>query len=118
MEYVRVADTSELAPGRMKKARLEGHDIVLVNVDGNFYAIADRCTHLGGSLSEGTLVSVIVECPRHGARFDVWTGRAVSGAKVLFFEKAVKDTACFEVLVDGSRIFIGLPDPPDAREAA
>jgi 3-phenylpropionate/trans-cinnamate dioxygenase ferredoxin component len=118
MEYVRVANTSELAPGQMKRAQLEGHDILLANVEGNFYAIGNRCTHRGGSLCQGSLVSVVVQCPRHGARFDVRTGRAVCGARVLFFEKEVKDAVCFQVLIDDSQVFVGLPDLPDRPESA
>jgi nitrite reductase/ring-hydroxylating ferredoxin subunit len=110
MEYVRAGDTSELAAGQMKRAQVEGHDILLANVEGSFYAIANRCTHRGGSLSDGTLTAGVVTCPEHGARFDVRTGRAVSAAKVLFFEKALGDAACFPVLVDGTRVFVGVPE--------
>jgi|SRR6266853_460050 len=114
MEFVRIADTSELAPGQMKHVHVEGHDILLANVEGDYYAIANRCTHLGGSLCDGTLDSAVVACPRHGARFDVRTGHAVSGAKVLLFGKTVKNAIRFQVLVDGSQIFAGVPDPERA----
>ena len=110
MEFVRIAGTSELAPGQMKCVQVEGQEILLANVDGEYYAIANRCTHLGGSLCEGTLASAVVECPGHGARFDVRTGRALSGARVLFFEEAVKNAARFEVLVYGAQVFVGVPE--------
>jgi 3-phenylpropionate/trans-cinnamate dioxygenase ferredoxin subunit len=108
MEFVRIAGTSELIPGQMKRVQVEGQDILLANVDGHYYAIADRCTHLGGSLCEGSLASAVVACPKHGARFDVRTGEALSGAKVLFFEEAVRNTVRFEVLVDGAQVFVGV----------
>jgi 3-phenylpropionate/trans-cinnamate dioxygenase ferredoxin subunit len=110
MEFVRIADTSELAPGQMKRAQVEGQDILLANVDGNYYAVADRCTHRGGSLCDGSLASAIVVCPRHGARFDVRTGEAVAGPKILLFEKSVKNLLSFQVLIDGTRVFVGVPD--------
>ena len=53
MEFVRIADTSELVPGQMKCVQVEGQDILLANVGGDYYAIGNRCTHLGGSLCEG-----------------------------------------------------------------
>jgi len=110
MEFVRIADTSELAPGQMKQAQADGQDILLANVDGQYYAVANRCTHLGGLLCDGSLAAGIVVCPRHGARFDVRTGAAVAGPKILFFERSVKSLLSFQVLIDGTRVFVGLPD--------
>ncbi len=110
MEFVRIADTSELVPGQMKCVQVEGQDILLANVGGDYYAIGNRCTHLGGSLCEGSLASAVVACPRHGARFDIRTGQALSGAKVLIFEEAVKNAVHFQVLVDGAQVFVGVPE--------
>jgi 3-phenylpropionate/trans-cinnamate dioxygenase ferredoxin subunit len=110
MEFVRIADTSELVPGQMKCVQVEGQDILLANVGGDYYAIGNRCTHLGGSLCGGSLASAVVACPRHGARFDVRTGQALSGAKVLIFEEAVQDAVHFQVLVDGAQVFVGVPE--------
>jgi 3-phenylpropionate/trans-cinnamate dioxygenase ferredoxin component len=110
MEFVRIADTSELSPGQMKRAQVEGQDILLANIDGNYYAVANRCTHRAGSLCDGSLASGIVVCPRHGARFDVRTGEAVAGPKVLFLERSIKSLRSFQVLIDGTRVFVGVPD--------
>jgi nitrite reductase/ring-hydroxylating ferredoxin subunit len=81
MHYVRIADTAELAPGQMKRFQAEGHEVLLANIEGEFYAIADRCTHQGGSLCQGSLVSGVVQCLRHGARFDVKTGLALLSSR-------------------------------------
>jgi 3-phenylpropionate/trans-cinnamate dioxygenase ferredoxin component len=110
MEFVRIAYTSELVPGQMKCVQVEGRHILLANVGGEYYAIGNRCTHRGGSLCEGSLASAVVTCPRHGARFDVTTGEAVSGVKVLVFEEPVNNAIRFEVLVDGAQLFVGVPE--------
>jgi len=75
--FVKVAERSELPPGGKKLAEVEGRAIALFNVDGSFYAIDDVCTHDGGPLAEGDFEGTEIRCPRHGARFDVRTGRAL-----------------------------------------
>ncbi|HEX5479215.1 MAG TPA: non-heme iron oxygenase ferredoxin subunit [Dehalococcoidia bacterium] len=75
--FVPVAKTSEIPPGRINVYEVDGIRIALCNVNGRFYAIDDVCTHDGGPLDQGVLEDNLVECPRHGAKFDVITGRAV-----------------------------------------
>jgi 3-phenylpropionate/trans-cinnamate dioxygenase ferredoxin subunit len=82
MEFVKVADTSTLPAGKMMMVTASGKEILLANVNGSYYAIANKCTHLGGSLVKGVLDGNVVTCPRHGSQFDVKTGQAVSGAKI------------------------------------
>ena len=77
-EFVKVTNRSELPPGGRKLADIDGRAIALFNVDGTYYAIDDVCTHDGGPLAEGDLKGCEIECPRHGARFDVRTGKALS----------------------------------------
>jgi nitrite reductase/ring-hydroxylating ferredoxin subunit len=77
-EYIRVATTSELAPGQAKKVEAQGKKIALFNLGGSYHAIDDTCTHRGGPLSEGQVEGTLVTCPWHGAKFDVTTG-AVTG---------------------------------------
>ncbi len=76
-EFVKVAGASELPPGGKKLLDLDGRAVALFNVGGTFYAIDDVCTHDGGPLAEGELHGCEIECPRHGARFDVRTGAAL-----------------------------------------
>jgi 3-phenylpropionate/trans-cinnamate dioxygenase ferredoxin subunit len=73
-EFIKVAKTSDLAPGEKILVEYEDEDVGLFNIDGEFYAISDVCTHDDGPLVEGTLDGEHVICPRHGARFNVKTG--------------------------------------------
>ncbi|MHC5541556.1 non-heme iron oxygenase ferredoxin subunit, partial [Singulisphaera rosea] len=73
------------------------------NVDGSYYAIDDVCTHDGGPLAEGDLEGCEIQCPRHGARFDVRTGQA------LCFP-AVEPVTSHTVQVRGDDIFVALND--------
>lgn len=72
--FVSVAKTGEIPPGGVKIVRLDEVEIAVFHVDGRYHAIQDVCTHDGGTLAEGPLEGHVVECPRHGARFDVRTG--------------------------------------------
>jgi 3-phenylpropionate/trans-cinnamate dioxygenase ferredoxin component len=62
------------AIGKVSVCEVDGTRIALCNVDGALYAVDDVCTHDGGALDQGELDGVEIECPRHGARFDVRTG--------------------------------------------
>jgi 3-phenylpropionate/trans-cinnamate dioxygenase ferredoxin subunit len=74
--YVKVAQASDIPPGAKLIVEADGVEIVVVNVNGEFYAVEDVCTHDGGPLGQGKLVGCELICPRHGARFDVRTGAA------------------------------------------
>ena len=74
MSWVSVASTSDVAPGRVVSVPVGELTVAVCNVDGDFYAIDDVCTHDGGALDQGELEGTEIECPRHGARFDVRTG--------------------------------------------
>jgi 3-phenylpropionate/trans-cinnamate dioxygenase ferredoxin subunit len=106
MSFVKVAEKSEVPVGRMKKIELEGKEILIANVGGSYYALGNRCTHMGGDLSMGTLEGSVVTCPRHGSKFDVTTGKAISGPKILFLKLGTKHEPSFEVKVEGEAIFI------------
>jgi 3-phenylpropionate/trans-cinnamate dioxygenase ferredoxin component len=96
-EYVKVATASEVPPGMVKVYDVDGRQIALCNVDGTYHAIDDVCTHDGGSLDQGALDGTEIECPRHGARFDVTTGRALT-------LPAVMPVKSYPVQVDGNDI--------------
>ncbi len=106
MKFVKVGETSEIPMGKMKKVKFEEKEILITNVDGNYYAIENRCPHAGGDLSKGSLEGKIVTCPRHGSRFDVTTGKAVSGPKILFLRFKTKDVSSFEVKVEGKDLIL------------
>ena len=109
MEYVRVADKTELPTNAMIIVVVGGQEVLLANVDGSYYAIANKCTHAGGSLAKGVLAGSIVTWPRHGARFDVKTGQAVGEAKIALMKMKVKDEASYVVKVEGTNIMVGIP---------
>lgn len=73
-EWFRVCSTAECLPGEYQVAIVDGVQVAVINLDGTFYAIEDVCTHDGGELTGGTIVGGEIECPRHGARFDIRTG--------------------------------------------
>lgn len=75
-DFVRVAETKDIPPSAMKAVDLAGERVCIVNVEENYYAIGNICTHVGGPLNEGTLEGYEVECPWHGSKFDVRTGEA------------------------------------------
>lgn len=77
MSWVRVAQASEVAPGTVVVVEAGGRRIALCNTGDGIYAIDDVCTHDGGSLDQGHLEGKEIECPRHGARFDVTTGKVL-----------------------------------------
>lgn len=72
--WVTVAEEGELEPGQYKSVEIEGEQIAIYNVNGEFYATGDVCTHDGGILTGGELEGDVITCPRHGAQFDVTTG--------------------------------------------
>lgn len=108
MHFIRVADTSELQENKMKLVAIEGKEILLANVGGTFYAIANKCTHLGASLAGGKLDGHTVRCQKHGAMFDVRTGEAVGEAKIGFIKMKVANEPSFPVKVEGTDILVGL----------
>ncbi|GAB4117621.1 MAG: non-heme iron oxygenase ferredoxin subunit [Gammaproteobacteria bacterium] len=78
MNWIRVAATGELLPGEYKVVAAAEADIAVFNVDGNYYAIEDVCTHDGSELTGGGTDGFEVICPRHGARFDMRSGMALT----------------------------------------
>ena len=78
-KFIRAISTDEIAPGGMKTVELDGHEIVICNCGGTYYAIERRCGHMNAPLELGTLDGNIVTCPMHCAQFDVTTGQALSG---------------------------------------
>ena len=76
--YVTVCKTADIAPGTVRVFTVGDHNVAVANVDSQFYAFADVCTHDGGPLAEGDLDDCVIACPRHGARFDIATGQVLS----------------------------------------
>ena len=100
--WIRVARLDELSPGQVRTLDAGDQPVAVCRaVDGQIYAVEDVCTHDDGPLGEGELDGFEIECPRHGARFDIRTG------KVLCMP-AVVDIRTFPVRVEGDQILVGL----------
>lgn len=76
--FVTVAKVTDLAPGEMTYVEVADDPVCLINLDGEFYALSDICTHEEASLSDGEIVGDEVECPLHGGAFNIRTGSPVA----------------------------------------
>lgn len=74
-KYLPVGKTSEFSDGSKKKVTVEGQEIMVTRVGTNYYAVSNRCPHMGGDLSNGTLEGTVITCPRHGSQFDLRDGK-------------------------------------------
>ncbi len=77
-DWVDVAPVDAFEPGSWKTVEVDDVLIAVFNLDGEFYAIEDTCTHDGGTLTGGCIEGDEIECPRHGARFNIKTGEVLS----------------------------------------
>lgn len=101
--FIKVATVDEIPVGESKLVEVEEVRVALFNLDGKIYAIEDVCTHDGGPLVEGTIVNGCeVLCPRHGARFDIRTGKALSFP-------AFEATNSYAVRIEGENVLIESP---------
>ena len=77
-EFVQIIEASEIRPGERILIEVDGLPIAVFNVDGKYYAISDVCTHDEGPLGDGEVEDYTITCPRHGAKFDIRTGKALA----------------------------------------
>jgi 3-phenylpropionate/trans-cinnamate dioxygenase ferredoxin subunit len=98
-EFVKAADTEDVKPGSMTRVDVAGRRILLANVDGQFYATDDTCTHEDASLATGALHGALVTCPLHGSRFDLRTGEPQE-------EPADEALQTYAVRIDDGAIFV------------
>ena len=75
--YVEAGRTSDLQDGNKKKITIQGQEIMLARVGDKYYAVQNRCSHMSGDLSAGTLEGTVITCPRHGSQFDITDGHNV-----------------------------------------
>jgi 3-phenylpropionate/trans-cinnamate dioxygenase ferredoxin subunit len=88
-----VGATSDFGEGTMTGTKVNGSEVLIVKQRGEFFALEDRCTHDNGILHDGELLEGAVKCERHGARFDLQTGRPSLPAvkKVRLYRTEVED---------------------------
>lgn len=108
MAFIKIAEVNMLKPGEKKSFSLNNKTVMLANVDGTFYALDNKCPHMGGALSGGDLEGATLACPRHGAKFDVRTGKNVGTAKLAFINVKVGDAKVFPVQVEGNDVLVEL----------
>lgn len=108
MAFVKVCSVSDVPAGMAQVFEAGDEDVVICNVEGEFYAIQDLCTHDQGPLGEGELIGFDIECPRHMATFDVRTGEVTALPAVL-------GVATYPVRIEGDTIEVD-PDNPTEPE--
>ena len=100
MGKILVGKTSEIPVGKSHKASVDGKEVLVVNVGGNYFAMDDTCTHSGASLSEGELEGSTVTCGWHGAKFDCKTG------KLEKFPAKINDLKSYNVVLESNEVFV------------
>ncbi len=106
IRYFPVASVNELIPGERIFLEVNHEPVVIFQVGDQYYAIGDRCTHDNGPLGDGDLDGYAIICPRHGARFDIRTGKAI-------LLPAVKDTTWYPTRVQAGQIEICISQKED-----
>jgi len=101
LSFISVCPEEELPPGERLFMEIDNNSIVLFNLAGDYYAIADVCTHDDGPLGEGEVEDHQIICPRHGARFDITTGEVLA-------LPAIQDVPVYPVRVVDGMIEIGI----------
>ena len=102
-DYVRVASVNDMKPNQGLLVETGGKRMAVFKLGADYFAIDDACTHVGGSLSEGTIMGQSVACPWHGAQFNVRTGKVLRGP-------ARQDIQTYSVEVEDDLILVSLPD--------
>lgn len=108
LALVRACDKSEIPIGGLKWIRIGGKDLVIANVEGNFYAFDNWCTHEQGNLSNGELKKNVLICPEHGAQFDVTTGRVLLGPDG-DSPDSIQPEKPYKVVVQGNDLMVEIP---------
>ena len=102
--FVAVARVAELPPGARLHYAFAEETVIVLNVGGEFFAIADLCTHDGGPLEDGEMCDHQIECPRHGARFDIRTGRVTP-------LPAIDAIPTYRVKIEEGLVYVEEPEP-------
>ena len=102
IEFLDIAPASELPNGERLFVEIEGKPLVIFNIAGQFFSIADICSHDDGPVGEGDIEGYTITCPRHGGEFDVQTGKALQ-------LPAVVDIPAYPVKVVDGMIQVGMP---------
>lgn len=101
MGFVKVMLARDLTPGKMRGVEANGKRVLLVNLEGKYYAIDNICGHLGCLLSDGTLLGDNIQCICHGSKYDVRTGSIINGP-------TRKPQSVFQIRIEGEQILVNV----------
>ncbi len=99
MGKIKVLNKAELEINQSKVVNINENAIAVFNVEGEYFAVDDKCSHADASLSEGEVYDCKIECPLHGAEFDLKTGEALT-------PPASKAVTCYQVSADEDALYI------------
>jgi len=102
LDFIAVGSVEELKDGDRLFVDIDGKPVVVLKIAGQYYAIADVCSHDEGPVGEGEIEGFEIICPRHGARFDIHSGRVLA-------LPAFVDIPAYPVRIVGDQIELGLP---------
>jgi 3-phenylpropionate/trans-cinnamate dioxygenase ferredoxin component len=102
-EFIPVCKTGDIPDPGKEVFEIEERFVVVFHLDGEWHVLDDCCTHDGGPLGQGTIEGFQIICPRHGARFDIRTGLALT-------MPAVRATPSHEIKIEGGEVFVKLRD--------
>lgn len=107
-KWVEVAAADDVAEGQVSTFTVEGHRVAVARANEQLYAVQDLCTHDDGPLGEGEVEGFAIQCPRHGARFDIRSGAVLR-------MPAVQPIETFPVMEKEGRILVAIPEGNDER---
>lgn len=100
MAKVMVGKTSDLTEGRVTHVTAGGKEILVANINGNYYATSNICNHAGAELHEGELTGNELTCPWHGAKWDITTGQ------LLWFPQKLRELGKYKVIVENDILYV------------
>ncbi len=108
LHWVTVGPSSDVPDGEARTFTVAGTPVAVARAEGRVYAIQDVCSHDDGPLGEGRLDGFAIQCPRHGAKFDVRTGAVLS-------MPAIVGVGTFEAKEQDGQILVGVPEQAAAE---
>ncbi|AFA48906.1 Rieske (2Fe-2S) protein [Acetobacterium woodii] len=108
MSFQKVAKKQDFEKNDKKLVVVNDQEILVMKVENDYYAIANKCPHMGGSLFKGNLENGVITCARHGAKFDAKTGKALGKPKILFLEFKVEDDQSYPIKLEENDILVDI----------